>query len=178
MTSTVVTDRVTSDLDLCSLDHLSDAGLCYSSRSEDSEEGVFTGIESFDALMMDKLPRLRLMQSSAGLVRQVSFEVPEAPHREGAEDKAFERTCQTVERTKLSFDLRKVISSFRRDKRGKSSFKNKEETMEEIPPVACTDHTRIKRAPNEPKNPTTTTTMKNHVEKREDMVDFMFMVPS
>ena len=176
MTSTVVTDRVTSDLDLCSLDHLSDAGLCYSSRSEDSVEGVFTGIESFDALMLDKLPRLKLMQSSMGLVRQVSFDVPEAPHREGAEDKAFERTCETVEKTKLSFDLRKVISSFRRDKRAQSSSRNKEETTEEIPSVACTDHN--KKALNEQKNTIAIATMKNQTERREDMVDFMFMVPS
>lgn len=196
MSSTVVTDRMASDLDLSSLEHQSiDSGLCYSSRSEDSVEGIFTGIYAFDGILMDKLPKLKVLSSTLGLVRQASFDVPEAPHREGAEDRAFERTCETVEKS-ISFDLRKMISRFRLDTRSRTSSscsrKPRPQQAESAPCQMCQDY---------PASSSSTSSIPEEGEKEEgrikeqeqnlelnkhnaltmqakDQVDFLFMVPS
>lgn len=196
MSSTVVTERMASDLDLSSLEHQSiDGGLCYSSRSEDSVEGLFTGIYLFDGIVMEKLPKLKVLPSTLGLVRQASFEVPGAPHREGAEDRAFERTCETVEKS-ISFDLRKMISRFRLDSRSRTSSscsgKTRPQQAESAPSQMCEDYPasssststipeegeldegRIKeQKQNLELNKPNTLTIQS-----KDQVDFLFMVPS
>lgn len=183
MCSTVGTDRMTSDLDLCSLDmYSSDVGLCYSSRSEESVEGLFTGMELFDSLMKDNLPRLKILPATVGLVRQVSFDVPAAPHREGAEDKAFGRTCETVEKA-MSFDLKRVISRFRRDMKSKARSnptcekqqreetkgfasdmfpEAKEQQQEEEQKAPLVDQTKYTDDDDDTTTSTTTTTNKNN----------------
>lgn len=205
--STIETDRVDSDLDPCSLDLYScDTGLCYSSGSEESVEGLFTGIELFDALVMESLPRLKILPATVELLSQVNFDVPDAPHREGAEDKAFGRTCETIEKT-LPFDLKRIISSFRRDIRSKNTSNRKtsqeqhedsiglsSETCQNIgndkkgvlpeAKVAAEGVQRMnlttKNDNNNINNGTTSSDHKGPTKNQavgKDMVDFMFMVP-
>lgn len=183
VSSTVATDMTTSLLDLDNLSN--DYGLCYSSRSDDSVRLVgdlFTCIEVFDASVIRTLSKVNVQSHKEGCTsEQGNFEVPEAPHREGAEDKAFEKTCQT-EAYSVSFDLKRTISRFIRDQRSKPWRSKAKKAVQTSPPPAHTV-TTICCAAEEQQSYTALNEQKILAQEKQmvpvntNKVDFMFMVP-
>lgn len=201
ITSTVATDRTTSDLDLKGLDaQSSETGLCYSGRSFQSEESgleeeYFSTIEYFDAIFMKKLPKLKVLPNtlaSAGpLARMASLDAPEAPHKEGAEARTFGRTCDTRKESigkYMTFDLKRMISRFRQDVKSKPSKADNTSSSNSMSENAAT-----MSAANSPKVLDTSSAVNEHnniypeknapkrsfVASKKDTsnIDFIFMVP-